>query len=45
MDGIATDEDLMQGDGIHPNADAQPILLDNAWPIIQQALEQANTTT
>ncbi|NOR67369.1 MAG: arylesterase [Woeseiaceae bacterium] len=45
MDGVATDEDLMQGDGIHPNADAQPILLDNAWPIIQQALEQANTTT
>jgi acyl-CoA thioesterase-1 len=45
MDGIATDEDLMQDDGIHPNADAQPILLDNAWPIIQQALEQTNTTT
>jgi acyl-CoA thioesterase-1 len=45
MAGIATDEDLMQDDGIHPNANAQPILLDNAWPIIQQALEQANTTT
>ncbi len=45
MDGIATDEELMQDDGIHPNANAQPRLLDNAWPIIQQALEQANTTT
>ena len=45
MDGIATDEELMQDDGIHPNANAQPILLDNAWPIIQQALEQANETT
>ena len=44
MDGIATDEDLMQDDGIHPNADAQAILLDNAWPIIQQALEQMNST-
>ena len=45
MDGIATDEELMQDDGIHPNANAQPILLDNAWPIIQQALEQANATS
>ena len=38
MDGVALNEDLMQDDGIHPNADAQPILLDNAWPIIQTAL-------
>lgn len=45
MDGIATDEELMQDDRIHPNANAQPILLDNAWPIIQQALEQANATS
>jgi hypothetical protein len=28
----------MQADGIHPNARAQPILLDNAWPIIEEAL-------
>lgn len=45
MDGIASDEELMQDDGIHPNANAQPILLDNAWPIIQQALEQENATS
>lgn len=38
MGGIAFDEKLMQDDGIHPNARAQPILLDNAWPIIRQAL-------
>jgi acyl-CoA thioesterase-1 len=38
MDGIALDEELMQADGIHPNARAQPILLDNAWPIIEEAL-------
>lgn len=38
MDGVALSEELMQDDGIHPNAIAQPILLDNAWPIIQQAL-------
>ena len=38
MEGIALNEALMQDDGIHPNAAAQPLLLDNAWPIIVQAL-------
>jgi len=38
MDGVALNEELMQADGIHPNAAAQPILLDNAWPIINRAL-------
>jgi len=38
MEGIALNEDLMQDDGIHPNAEAQPILLDNAWPVIHRAL-------
>ena len=38
MEGIALNEELMQDDGIHPNAEAQSILLDNAWPIIRQAL-------
>lgn len=38
MDGIALNEDLMQSDGIHPNAVAQPLLLDNAWPMINSAL-------
>ncbi|NOX70419.1 MAG: arylesterase [Gammaproteobacteria bacterium] len=39
MDGIALNKDLMQDDGIHPNAEAQPILLENAWPIIAAALD------
>ena len=38
MEGIALNEDLMQDDGIHPNAEAQSILLDNAWPLVRQAL-------
>jgi len=38
MDGVALNDDLMQDDGIHPNAEAQPLLLDNAWPIIRDAL-------
>ena len=40
MDGVASNEALMQDDGIHPNADAQLALLDNAWPIIRQALTE-----
>ena len=42
MDGIALNKELMQDDGIHPNAEAQLILLDNAWPIIRQALTDYN---
>lgn len=41
MDGVALNEDLMQSDGIHPNAAAQPVLLDNAWPAISAALAAA----
>lgn len=40
MEGIALNDELMQDDGIHPNASAQAILLDNAWPIIRQALAE-----
>ena len=38
MDGVAMNDELLQADRIHPNAAAQPILLDNAWPIISEAL-------
>lgn len=38
MEGVALNDELMQSDGIHPNAIAQPILLDNAWPMISDAL-------
>jgi acyl-CoA thioesterase I len=30
--GVADDWALMQADGLHPNADAQPRMLDNVWP-------------
>lgn len=40
MDGIALNKELMQDDGIHPNAEAQSILLENAWPIISAALDK-----
>lgn len=39
MEDVATDPDLMQDDGIHPNAAAQPLLLDNVWPVLEPLLE------
>lgn len=41
MQGVALNEELMQDDGIHPNAEAQAILLDNAWPVIREALDDS----
>ena len=38
MEGIAMNDDLLLDDRIHPNSEAQPILLDNAWPIISATL-------
>jgi len=31
VDGIGTEQDLMQADGIHPNATAQPLIRDRVW--------------
>lgn len=39
MEGVALNEELLQEDRIHPNAEAQPLLLDNAWPIIRATLD------
>lgn len=39
MEDVATNPDLMQDDGIHPNAAAQPLLLDNVWPVLEPLLE------
>lgn len=40
MDGVALNDDLLQEDRIHPNAKAQPILLDNAWPVIRDTIDR-----
>ena len=34
LDGIALDDGLMQEDGLHPNASAQPKLLAQVWPVL-----------
>lgn len=40
LEDIALNQQLMQSDGIHPTADAQPIILDNVWPALEPLLEQ-----
>jgi acyl-CoA thioesterase-1 len=40
LEGVALDDKLMQPDGIHPTAAAQPRLLDNLWPVLSQVLEK-----
>lgn len=38
LDGVALDESLMLEDGLHPNADAQPKLLEQVWPKLKPLL-------
>ncbi|MEM8563504.1 MAG: arylesterase [Pseudomonadota bacterium] len=40
LDGVATEPKLMQADGIHPTASAQPLLLENVLPTIEAVLAQ-----
>jgi len=40
MKNVATEPALMQDDGVHPNARAQPVLLDNVWPVLEPLLER-----
>jgi acyl-CoA thioesterase I len=40
LDGIALDPALMQADGLHPNAEGQPRVLDNVWPSLQKLLRR-----
>lgn len=38
LDGVAENPALMQSDGIHPAADAQPLILDNIWSELRPML-------
>ena len=38
LEGVALKPGLMQADGLHPTAAAQPRLLENAWPALQPLL-------
>ncbi len=40
LEGVAGNPNLIQADGIHPTAKAQPQLLENVWPTLLQMLKQ-----
>lgn len=39
LDGVALEPGMMQTDGIHPTAAAQPALLDTVWPVLKPLLD------
>jgi len=41
---VALKPELMQKDGIHPNAQAQEKILDNVWPVLQPLLERGKNS-
>lgn len=38
LEGVALNPELMQTDGLHPRANAQPRILDNVWPHLKPLL-------
>jgi acyl-CoA thioesterase I len=40
LEGVALDAKLMQADGIHPNAQGQPRVLENVWSSLQPMLRR-----
>ncbi|MBE93474.1 MAG: arylesterase [Marinobacter sp.] len=40
LEGIYDQEGMMQGDSIHPTAEAQGQLLDNIWPVLEPMLRE-----
>ena len=40
MEGMATESDLFQADGLHPTTAGQPLLLDNVWSRLRPLLKQ-----
>lgn len=45
LQDVALDPALLQADGLHPTAAAQPLMLDAVWPTIAAALEQQSRVT
>jgi acyl-CoA thioesterase-1 len=39
MERVALEPGLLQADNFHPNAKAQPLLLETVWPQLQPLLE------
>ena len=39
---VALEDEYMQNDGLHPTAEAQPIILENVWPTLRKQLDSLN---
>jgi acyl-CoA thioesterase I len=39
LEGIATDKTFFQEDGLHPTAQAQPLIVKNVWPLLSTIVE------
>ena len=39
LDGVAGNPALIQDDGLHPRAEAQPQILDNVWAVLEPTLK------
>lgn len=44
LDGVAQRQQWMQDDGLHPNAQGQPRMLENVWPHLRPLLEATRST-
>jgi acyl-CoA thioesterase I len=40
LESVALNDALMQADGLHPNVNGQPIILDNVWPHLEPLLKK-----
>ena len=40
LEGVAQYSELMQADGLHPTKEAQPIILNNVLPFIEESIEK-----
>ncbi len=45
LEGVALDDALMQADGLHPTAEAQPKILEHVWSVLAEVLEAGTLTT
>lgn len=45
LDDVLGQPDMIQSDGLHPTAQAQPVILDLVWPAIVEALSEEPTGT
>lgn len=41
LQGVATPQSLIQLDGIHPRSEAQPLILEDVWTLLEPLIDEA----